>query len=298
METQKAEPIIAAVKSNGNIIGYFTGLIVRKFGLKILGSPFRGWATYFMGFNLLSGAFYREILQAFPEFVFNDLGCHYLEVIDPNLRSVDCIGLPYQVDSLPWFAVDLTPSEEELFANMKSTGRTAIRKSIKSGVAIEQACETGFAEEYYAQYTDVLKKRSLAPTYSLETVRNMINRMQSTGNLLLLRASNSESVGLATCIFLSNNKRGVYWGAASWREHQSVRPNEPLAWYGMKALKARGIMEVHFGGECDQFKEKLGTYKVKIFRIKKSRNVILGYLINVTLSLKGSRFKNWALRRL
>jgi hypothetical protein len=42
-ETQNAEPVIAAVKSDGRLLGYFTGLKVNKYGIKVLGSPFRGW---------------------------------------------------------------------------------------------------------------------------------------------------------------------------------------------------------------------------------------------------------------
>ena len=51
-ETQKAEPVLAVLKEGNETLGYFTGLIIRKFGLKILGSPFRGWSTPYMGFNL------------------------------------------------------------------------------------------------------------------------------------------------------------------------------------------------------------------------------------------------------
>jgi len=51
-ETQKAEPVIAAVESDGHLLGYFTGLMVNKYGIKVLGSPFRGWGTYFMGFGM------------------------------------------------------------------------------------------------------------------------------------------------------------------------------------------------------------------------------------------------------
>jgi hypothetical protein len=298
METQNAEPVLSVVKSNGELNGYFTGLMVKKFGLKILGSPFRGWATYFMGFNLLPGASYREVLHAFPSFVFNDLGCHYLEVVDPNVRIEDCFGLPYRIESLPWFAIDLTPNEEELFANIKSSGRRNIRKSIKCGVVIEEAGPTGFAEEYYAQYVDVLGKRGLAPTYRLETVRNMIDHLYPTGNLLLLRARNFEGLPIANYLFLALNKLGVYWGGASWREYQILRPNEPLIWQGMRSLKARGILELQMGGECEQFKVKLGSNQANIYRIRKAKNAGLDLLINAVLSQKGSQFRNWALRRL
>ncbi len=297
-ENQSGEPVITTVKSDGEIIGHFIGLIVKKYGLKILGSPFRGWATYFMGFILKTGACYRDVLQAFPSFVFNDLGCHYFEIIDPCVKDTDFIGLYYKVEALPWYAIDLSPDEEELFARMKSSGRRAIRKSLKSGVSVEVANEDGFAEEYYAQYTDVLEKRSLVPTYSLHTVQRMIDHMQRTEDLLLLRSRDSHQMCVATCIFLAKNKVGVYWGGASWREYQSIRPNEPLFWYAFKALKARGIIEIHMGGEAEQFKEKLGSNKVRIYRLMKARNALLDKLINILLSQSNLRFRNWALRRL
>jgi hypothetical protein len=298
MDTQKAVPVITAVKSDTHVLGYFTSLIVKKFGLRILGSPFRGWATYFMGLNLSPNISRREILRALPGYVFGKLGCSYFEIIDPFVSLEELEGLSYKIEHLPWYAIDLSKSEDELFAEMKHQCRTNIRKSIKSGVVIEEACDFGFAEEYYAQYIDVLEKRSLLPAYSLETVRNMIGRLLPTGNMLLLRAKNPEGLCIATGIFLGKNKTGVFWGAASWRAHQSLRPNELLAWQGMTALKARGIQELHFGGECEQYKEKFGCYEAKIYRVTKARNFVLENIINAVTSQKSLRFKNWALRRL
>jgi hypothetical protein len=40
--TQYAEPVIAVLSRHNETLGYFTGLIVKKFGFKILGSPFPG----------------------------------------------------------------------------------------------------------------------------------------------------------------------------------------------------------------------------------------------------------------
>ena len=116
-EAEKAEPVVASIISDGYLVGYFIGLIVCKYGLKILGSPFRGWGTYFMGFNLKQGVSRVEVLQAFPKFAFKDLGCNYLEIIDPNLAYDEKKGLtyPYKVEALPWYAFDLTKSEDELF---------------------------------------------------------------------------------------------------------------------------------------------------------------------------------------
>jgi len=297
-ETQKAEPVVAAAKSDGHLLGYFTGLIVNKYGIKVLGSPFRGWGTYFMGFSMMPDVSRREALQALPAFAFKELGCDYLEVVDPCLCASDWTGLPYKVEDLNWFTIDLTKSEDELFADMKHSGRNCIRQSIKRGVTIEEASDIEFAEEYYDQYKDVLAKRSIVPAYSLAYLQKMIETLLPTGHLLLLRARNLDGLCIATGIFLALNKTAVFWGAASWREHQHLRPNEPLAWQGMQNLKARGIHELHFGGECEQYKEKLGCNEITLHRLMKAKYAVLGRLLDLATSPKGTRYRNWALRRL
>jgi hypothetical protein len=298
IHTQNAEPVIVLVKCDGRKVGYLLSLIVNKYGLKILGSPFRGWSTYFMGLILSPHITRHEVLQALPDYAFNELDSHYIEIIDPCLKYDQFVGLPYKVEHLPWYSIDLRKSEEELLANMKHSGRNCIRKSIKEGVVIEEAADISFAEEYYAQYSDVLKRRSLVPTYSFECVRYMISNLLPTGNILLLRAKNSAGKCIATGIFLAKNTTGVFWGAASWRNYQSLRPNEPLAWYGMQKLKAIGIQDLHFGGECEQYKEKLGCSEANVYRIMKAKNALAGRLIDIVSSQKNTRFKNWVLRKL
>ena len=297
-EVQNAEPIVSVVKSDGNFLGYFTGLISHKFGLKILGSPFRGWLTYFMGFNLLANAPKGEILHALPRFAFEDLGCHYLEVIDPNLNPSDWEGLSYRVEHLHYYGIDLSKSEEDLFDKMESSGRRAIRKSIKNGIVIEEASDIGFADEYYAQYEDVLAKQGLTPTYSLNSIRKLIEYTLPTGNLLLLRARSPEGVCIATGIFLALNKTAAVWGVASWRQYQHLRPNEPIAWYGMRELKTKGIKVLNYGGKSEHFKEKLGASELQLYRLMKTKYKLLGSFLYLVMSPKNEVYKNWVLKRI
>ncbi len=297
-ETQNAEPVLALVRSGSQVVGTFTGLISRKYGIRILGSPFRGWMTYFMGFNLLPEIPYREVMRAFPAFAFKEMKCAYLEVVDPNLAPASLEGMPYKAEDLNWFGLDLTLSEDELLANMKSSGRNCIRKSIKNGVTIEESTEAGFADEYYAQHKEVLAHHGVLPTYSLETLRKMVEALLPTGSLLLLRAKNPDGLSIATGIFLGLNKTAVFWGAASLKEHQSLRPNEPLAWYGIQKMKARGVQRLHFGGTSEQYKEKLGCTSANLFRFMKIRYSIFNPLLDLVLMPKNSQYKNWVLRRL
>lgn len=268
--TQGAEPVVAVVKEHGQPVGYFTGLIVKKFGVKILGSPFKGWATDYMGFNLPPGMPRRSVLQALDEFAFERLGCHYVEIIDRHTRQTDYTNLGYTVQFPQSYEIDLTPSEDQLFATMRSSCRRCIRKAKKSGVIIEEAVDWAFAADYYAQLQDVFAKQKLVPTYSLRRVRELIRCLQPAGCLLLLRARNAEGHCIATGIFPAFNKTAYFWGGASWRAHQILRPNEAIMWHAMRYWKARGMEILDMGGAGD-YKKKYGGYPIYIPRLLKAR---------------------------
>ena len=275
METQNATPIVASIREGDQLLGYFTGLVTRKVGLKMLGCPLRGWGTYFMGFILKPETSRREILKVFPDFVFNTLKCHYFEILDPFINMMDIAGLPIDFELRPRFLLDLTKSEDELFMNLKSSCRNLIRQSIKKGVTIEETVEVDFADDYHAQLTEVFAKQSLEPPYSAERVKSIIEFMLPTEKILLLKAREPSGKCIATGIFLGFNKSAVFWGAASWREYQSLRPNEALAWHGIKYWKAKGIKELHFGGGMEQYKSKYGCQEVTMIRLMKAKYPIL-----------------------
>ena len=132
-------------------LGYFTGAVVRKFGFRILGSPFPGWTTAYMGFNLLPDVPRREALAALEAFALRELRCIHLEIMDHNLSLEDGQSLGFSARALTGYRSDLTPSEDVIFAGMTSACRRCIRKSEKSGVTIEEASDEDFAEEYYDQ---------------------------------------------------------------------------------------------------------------------------------------------------
>src|SRR5262245_27828557 len=69
-ETQGAAPVVAEISAGGRPAGYFTGLIVRRLGVRILGSSFPGWTTPYIGFNLTPGVSRRAALQALERFAF------------------------------------------------------------------------------------------------------------------------------------------------------------------------------------------------------------------------------------
>src|ERR1700730_13240869 len=73
-ESQLAEPVLAALREGNCTVGYFTGLIADKCRFRILGSPFPGWTTPYMGFNIMPGVSRRTAVEALSHFALRDLG--------------------------------------------------------------------------------------------------------------------------------------------------------------------------------------------------------------------------------
>jgi hypothetical protein len=270
-EAQGGRPIRAALKdSSGQTVGYFTGLTIRRLGLKILGSPFPGWTTSYMGFNLPEGFPRRVAAEALVDFAFRRLGCHHLEFMDRELTLADAEGLGFEHAMFQGFEVDLTADEETIFSRLHNARRRAIRKAHKSGVKIEEATDPGFAEEYYAQFEDVFAKQRLVPSYSIERVRSLYRHLMPTGNLLLLRARDAEGRCIASGIFPALNRTAFFWGGASWREFQILRPNELVFWHAMMYWKARGIQRLDMGG-AGEYKRKYGGRDIAVPWFRRSR---------------------------
>jgi CelD/BcsL family acetyltransferase involved in cellulose biosynthesis len=290
METQEAEPIVAEVIENRSYLGYFTGLIVKKLGIRILGSPFKGWTTAYMGFNLIPSIPRSKVLAPLAAFVFNDLKCHFLEIMDRNTTESDQQGLAFDMTYFSNFEIDLTKSENELLGNMKSSScRYCIRKAIKSGVTYEEAVDLDFARDYYTQLKDVFAKQSLTPTYYLDRVQTLLKYLLPTGNLLLVRAREPHGRCIATGIFPAYNDTAYFWGGASFRDYQKLSPNEGLIWYAMQYWKGRGIKKFDFGGGGD-YKRKYGGYEISVPVLIKAKYDFL-------IPLRNAAKRAWGLRQ-
>ena len=270
-ESQNAEPVLAALREGNETLGYFTGCVVKKFGLKILGSPFRGWSTPYMGFNLRSSVPRRVAVEALPEFAFKQLGCIHLEVTDARLSLTDIADMGCSHRMHQTMEMDLTQSEEDLLTNMSKTCRWTIKKGQKNGVVIEEARDDAFADDYAAQLQDVFAKQGLAPHYGAARVRALIKHLMPTGMLLLVRARDAEGHCIATGIFPAAGKVAFYIAGASWRQYQKLYPNELVHWYAVRYWKQRGMEVFNMVGTMD-FKRKFGGRETAVPMIYKSKH--------------------------
>jgi hypothetical protein len=293
-ETQNASPVLVELTDAGRVIGYFTGLVFSRFGVKVLGSSFPGWTTPYIGFNLMPGFSRLAALAAVEQTAWDTLRCLHIEISDPFFAPGDGRELGFTCEFYNSYRTDLTKSEEELFDSMDSACRRCIRKAEKSGVVIEEAHDSAFAEQFYEQLKDVFAKQQLVPTYSVDRVRSLIKHLEPTKRILLLRARDPEGKCIATGIFPGFKQVAEFWGNASFRSSQNFRPNEAIQWYAMRYWKRAGVHSYDWGGE-GIYKEKYGCTPHRVPWFIKSRYQIVSKLRDEAKQIfaKKQRFLGW-----
>jgi CelD/BcsL family acetyltransferase involved in cellulose biosynthesis len=268
--TQEAEPVVAHVERDGEVVGAFTGLIVKRFGVRILGSPFQGWMTGPMGFTLRPDVPRADAMKALMRFAFRSLGCLHVELMDRGAGFEELGVLRARLVEFPTYELDLTQDEDALFAGMTSACRRAVRKGRREGVRVEEAHGVEFADEYYDQLLSVYERQGHHPPYGLERVREMIRCVEPSGNLLMLRAVAPDGERIATALFPAREEFAYFWGGAMWRSHQSLRPNEAIFWHAIRHFRERGVRLFDLGGGAD-YKRKFGGPRTSIPYVRKSR---------------------------
>jgi len=293
-ETQRAKIVICELANDGETVGYFSGLVFSRFGIRILGSSFPGWTTPYMGFNLVPGASRQAALAAIERVAWDTMKCLHMEVSDPFFRVEDGEKTGFICESYASYRSDLAQTEDQLFNGMDSACRRCVRKAEKSGVTIEEAHDLKFADEYYEQLKDVFAKQDLVPTYPVERVRALVRNLEPTGHVLLLRARDSDGKCIATGIFPGFNKIAEFWGNASFRSSQSLRPNEAIHWYAMRYWKRQGVEIYDWGGE-GAYKEKYGCKPHRVPWFTKSRFGFISTLRGQVRAMfeKKQRFQGW-----
>ena len=144
-ECHQGSPVVAVLKDRDRTVGYFAGLVVKKAGIRVLGSPFVGWTTERMGIRLVEDVPKGQVLAALEHYAFEGLACAHLEFCDPEFTPESMEGLGFACATHYGWIVDLRPDEEAIFHSFSSKScRYSIRKAEKMGVVVEESRDGGF----------------------------------------------------------------------------------------------------------------------------------------------------------
>lgn len=301
----KGKPIILEVLDGNKIVAYFVGLLFKKMGVRIIGSPFEGWGTSDMGFIIINDCDKVQLLKSIEAYAYKTFKCFYLEISDKNFTMEDLIKTDYEVIWKKTLMLDISQPEDFLFSNFKKDARNSIRQFEKRGATLEQVDPSEeFAIEHYNQLIDVFRKQNLNPPYSLSRVKNLILAFKdSPEKILCMRVTSPDNEPVATSIYLGLNKKCYSWATASYRELQHYRPNEAIRWYGIRYWKEHGFTEFDLVG-FRQYKMKFSPYEYEYPRIIMTRFKILirfrkiaKNLIQIIRKYKGKLFKTSKIQR-
>jgi hypothetical protein len=210
-----------------------------------------------VGFCLRPGVPRRAALEALMPFAFDELGCAHLEIRDRGMTEADLGGLGLRWAAAPTAVIDLTPAEDTLFEEVHD--------------------DPEFAAQFYDQLRDVFAKQNLVPTYPIERVRSLIRHLEPAGRVLLLRAREPGGRCVATAVLPWHGGTMYFWGGASYRPDQHLRPNEAIIWHALRWARARGVTEFDFVGG-NSYKQKYGTTEVAVPWARRSRSPLVAAL--------------------
>ena len=260
---QQIDPVIIELSDGEHVKGIFVGGIVKKFGIKILGSPFEGWMTCDMGFIVIAQDFdYKKAVLAVRKYAFKDLKCHFVQIIDKNIPDsidIEHVKKEYITD----LRLDLKDDIEHIFAGFKKTTRKMIRQFTRRGAMIRSVdFDEKFALEFYDELKDVFLKQNLKPPYGKEKILHM-TRCLNKDLVHVLQVIEPQGKIIASSITLGLNEWSYTMQTASYREYQKYLPNETLRWETIKYWKSKGCTHCDFCG-YREYKLKFNPHIVKV----------------------------------
>lgn len=288
-EDSKAQPYILRITEDGKLVGYFTALRRKQFKLPIIASPFPGWSTQYMGFDLLDSSLKCKILPELVDYVFKNEKCWFFQVNDRGFDHDEILALAkknkYTVHFAESLELGIDGDDAFLYKNMKTDCRNFIKQFERRGATIEQAEPNDeFAEEYYEQLLDVFAKQNLVPTYTVDKVKCLLKHLSASDSVLCLRVKDPEGKSIATSIFPGFNKRMFFWGGASLRPYQQYRPNEYMIYAAMKYWRDRGCTEFDMVGNRP-YKKKFGSWETTFPCVEVAKYPIIITMKNIAAKL-------------
>jgi lipid II:glycine glycyltransferase (peptidoglycan interpeptide bridge formation enzyme) len=163
------------------------------------------------------------------------------------------------------FQLDLTPSEDELFAKLNSKTRYNVNLAFKKGVQIfENTTQDGM--EQYLQILAETTQRQGFYAHSPEYFRTMWSLLGESGMMRIFQAVYENTIVVSWIMFIFNGKLYYPYGA-SRNVYREVMPSNLMMWEMIKFGKAQGCqtfdMWGSLGPEPDQKDPWFGFHRFK-----------------------------------
>jgi Acetyltransferase (GNAT) domain len=263
------------IRDGAGKTGLFAGVLFRRLGLKIIGSPFPGWGTSYMGvcgMLPLDHSLVSELLT----YLFGRYGAHYIEMINPPGTGSLTSGIGYTVSQIDSLLLPLVDGQEVLYAHLQGDCRTCLRQfDAKGGAVVAVSPDSEFADQLYDQLTEVFARQGMVTTHSRQRIGAMLAALeQGQADLLCLQARGPAGEQLASSVFFGANGVFYYWAGASYVAGRHFRPTEAMIWEAIRHFIGLGYHSFDMMGVRD-YKLKFSPRAISYTRIASARPAFL-----------------------
>jgi hypothetical protein len=166
------------------------------------------------------------------------------------------------------FVLDLTLSDEELFANLSRNRKQQLRHwdKIVSNIVLDR---TAVADFFVAHYDDFIHEKGAPSFYYFS--RDTLSYLVGLENVFIVGAREGEKL-VVVAVFAYTPDAGEAMFCVSLPEGRKC--TAMLMWYGIKSLKSLKVPLVNLGGGCceddslAQFKSRFGCQKLPLRSIR------------------------------
>lgn len=254
---------------------FFAGVLFRRLGLKIIGSPFPGWGTSYMG---VCGKLpiNDSLVSGLLAYLFENYGAHYVEMVNPPGEVSLTSGNGYKVTQLDSLLLSLAAGPEALYANLQGDCRTYLRQFDSKGGSVEAVHPNShFADQLYDQLTEVFARQGMVTTHSRQRIGMMLAALEKGQvDLLCLQARGPAGEQLASSVFFGANGVFYFWAGASYVDGRHFRPTEAMIWKAIRHFFGLGYHSFDMMGVRD-YKLKFSPHVISYTRIASARPSLL-----------------------
>ncbi len=277
-ETQGGKILRYKIIDDGKVAGYFTGLLLKKGFLRILGSPLSKWETEFMGPICNDNIDMEKFLDALDR-LCKKLKIHHIEMGNPKFTTELMKTKGYNCFEWKTYVIPILADSEMMWKDLKSKCRNRIRKGKNNGLVVEDCDSIKFVEEHYKQLVDVYRQQGRIPGFTIDMLLCLFRRLKPEKLLFALQVKLGDEV-IASGLFPHDERYVCSLSTASYKNYQRMYPNELLIWKVMSLSAELGIKEFSLGDSyrtiegSGRFKEKFNGQLVAISRYNKNYSIL------------------------
>lgn len=179
-------------------------------------------------------------------------------------RTLGFRSAPMHMHAETTWQLNLTPSEDELLANMRKTTRYSIRRAVRDGVKIVQSKKVKDVETLYQLQMEAVKRHKFVP-FSKEFMEKQFQVFAQDDQTLLFLAEYKKQI-LSAAMIIYYGDMAVYHYAGTSSKFPPIFSSYLLQWEAIKEAKRRGCKIYNFWGIAPTDNPKHRFAGVTIFK--------------------------------